>query len=82
MTGYFRKFISLFASLTIPLNKFLKKTLNFSGHCNASQLLSTLRKHYVKNLYFIFLIQTSQTTYLLTMHTLESSLRQLKVLMT
>ena len=84
LTGYYRKFIPLFADITKPLNKFLKRTLNFSGHHNARQSLSTLRKCFVKNLYSTILIQTSHTPYLLMqviMPTLESSLRQLKVLM-
>ena len=73
LEGYYRKFIPLFTNITKPLNKLLKKDTNFISHHNARQHLSTLRKYFVKTLYFSILIQKGQTPYFLTQVTTTSS---------
>ena len=52
LTGYYRKFVLLFADITKPINKLPKKDTKFQLSPQCRQLFSTLRKHSVKSLYF------------------------------
>ena len=74
LTGYYKKFISLFADITKPLNKLFKNDTKYQWSPQYQEAFEHLKKHLAKNLYFTTLIQKSSTP------TLESSLRQLKVL--
>ena len=41
LTGYYRKFVPLFADITTPSTNYFGRTLNFSGQLNLRQLLIT-----------------------------------------
>ena len=83
LIGYYRKFSPLFADVTKPLNKLLKKDTKFHWSLQCQAVFNILSKHFVRNSSSSILVQKSHTHCLLiqiVMHIPESSPRQLKVL--
>ena len=81
---YNRRFIPLFSAITKPLHKLLKRTPSSNAQHSISQLLNILKKQFMWNLSYSTPTLNNHRPYSLmqfTMPTLESSLRQLKVLM-
>ena len=84
LTGYYRKFILLFANVTKPLNKLLRKETNFqwSLHCQAA--FNHLKQALCKEPILQYPSAEKPPCLLMPviMHTLMSSPRQMTVLRT